>query len=190
MATLTARSVSEAAKRVVLLGPESTGKSSLAQRLAVHFESVWVPEFLREFVDARLPSLLPGAPLVAAADLPSIVSGQIAAEEALAARASRVLFCDTDPLQTAVYAEHYFGRAPQWLSTLAAQRPYALHLLLDVDTPFVPDPQRDRPGQRGELFALFKSALDRSGRRYVEIRGDWGTRERLAIAAVDGLLGR
>lgn len=180
--------MSEAVKRVVLFGPESTGKSRLAQRLAEHFATLWVPEFLRQFVDARLPSLPPGAPLVAEADLPAIVSGQISAEEAVAAQARRVLFCDTDPLQTAVYAQHYFGRVPEWLRTLAARRAYALRLLLDVDTLFVPDPQRDRPEFRGELFALFKSALDRSGQRYVEIRGDWNARERLAIAAVDALL--
>ncbi len=190
MATLDARGVSEAVHRVVLFGPESTGKSTLARRLAGHFKTVWVPEFLRHFVDARLPSLSPGAPLVAETDLPAIIAGQIAAEEALAPKAARVLFCDTDPLQTAVYAEHYFGQTPAWLRALAAPRPYALHLLLGVDTPFVPDPQRDRPGQRAELFARFKNALDQSGRRYVEIRGSWDQRERRAIAAVDELLGR
>jgi NadR type nicotinamide-nucleotide adenylyltransferase len=190
VATLDARRVSQAVHRVVLFGPESTGKSTLAQRLAEHFRTVWVPEFLRQFVDERLPSRPPGAPLVVETDLPAIVSGQIAAEEALAPKALRVLFCDTDPLQTVVYTEFYFGQAPDWLLALATRRPYALHLLLDVDTPFVPDPQRDRPGQRAELFARFKNALDRSGRRYVEITGAWDERERRAIQAVDELLGR
>ena len=99
------------------------------------------------------------------------------------------MFCDTDPLQTAVYAEHSFGRCPEWLAGLARQRRYDLTLLLDVDVAWAPDPQRDRPLQRAELYALFLATLEgHGGRPFVRIGGDWPQREAAAREAVDALL--
>ncbi len=177
------------ARRVVLFGPESTGKTTLAKRLAAHYQTVWVPEFLRAYVERRLGGLGASAPLVAESDLEAIVGGQIMAEDQIAREASRVVFCDTDPLQTAVYAEHYFGRCPDWLRALARRRRYELTLLLDVDVAWAPDPLRDRPQQRGELYALFLRTLENHGARpFVRIHGDWEARESAARAAVDELL--
>jgi NadR type nicotinamide-nucleotide adenylyltransferase len=177
-----------AVRRISLFGPESTGKTTLAERLAAHYGTCWVPEFAREYVDRRLARLQPGAPLVEEADLRPIVEGQLRAEEAAATRARRVLFCDTDPLQTAVYAEHYFGRCPAWLEALAGGRRYELTLLLAIDVPWRPDPQRDRPLQRTQLYELFRLALVRYERTWVPIEGDWAQRERAARVAVDALL--
>lgn len=180
--------VVNAPRRVALVGPESTGKSTLAARLAAHYRTSVAPEFLREYVERRLPGLAPGEPLVREADQRAIVDGQLAGEEAAARLARGVLFCDTDPLQTAVYAEHYFGRCPAWLRALVAARRYDLTLLLDVDVAFVPDPLRDRPLQRAELHGAFAKALEAAGRPTVAIGGDWAEREARARAAVDALL--
>lgn len=178
-------------RRVVLFGPESTGKTTLAARLARHYGTRWVPEALRAYVERRLPTLPPGAPLVAESDLRAVVDAQVESEDALALEASRVLFCDTDPLQTAVYAQHYFGRCPDWLRTLAAERRYDLTLLLDVDVPWTSDPLRDRPDQRAELHALFLHTLAAHGQRpFVRLAGAWDAREAAAREAVDALLAR
>jgi NadR type nicotinamide-nucleotide adenylyltransferase len=173
-----------------VFGPECTGKTTLARDLAAHYETTWVPEYLRGFVDAKLPTLPPGAPLVELAEIEAIVAGQIRDEERTAAQARRVLFCDTNPLQTAVYCEHYFGSCPAWLERLVAERTYHLYLLTDVDVPWSADPQRDRPGQRKEMHALFRGALARRRLPHAEIRG--GLEERFAAArrAVDALLVR
>jgi NadR type nicotinamide-nucleotide adenylyltransferase len=182
--------VSARPPRVVLCGPESTGKSTLAERLAGHYGTRWVPEFLRQYVERRLARLAPGAPLVEETDLRAIVEGQLRAEEALGREAQGVLFCDTDPLQTAVYAEHYFGHSPDWLRALVAERRYELTLLLDVAVPWTPDPLRDRPLQREDLHALFLRTLEaHGGRPFVRIGGGWPEREATARAAIDLLLG-
>jgi HTH-type transcriptional repressor of NAD biosynthesis genes len=176
-------------RKVVLTGPESTGKTRLAARLAARFGSVWVPEFARPYLDLRNSQRPPGGRVCEEEDLLPIATGQIAMEEALAQQARCVLICDTDPVTTVVYADHYFGRCPQAVVDAAAARRYDLTLLLGVDVPWVPDPQRDRPQAREEMLALFRAGLERFGRPYLEIGGDWAVREAAAVAAVERLLG-
>ncbi|WGG52194.1 ATP-binding protein [Rugamonas sp. DEMB1] len=120
--------------RVAILGTASSGKSTLAAALAARYNTVWVPEYLREFVDteARVP---------AAADQFPIARTQLAREEGAAARANTYLFCDTTPLMTAVYSRHYFlGIDPQ-LAVLADQHRdhYDLTLVTAPDIPWVPE---------------------------------------------------
>lgn len=179
--------------RVVVTGPESTGKTTLALRLGAAFGAPVVPEFLRGFVEARLPSLRAGEPLVEPEHSAEIVRSQIAAEEAAAAeaaaRGAACVVCDTDPLTTLVYHEHYFGERPAWLVDLVATRRYALSLLQGVDVPWVGDPLRDQPTGRAPMFERFREELRRSGRPFVEISGDWPQRDARALSAVRGLLG-
>jgi NadR type nicotinamide-nucleotide adenylyltransferase len=120
--------------RVAILGTASSGKSTLAAALAAHYHTVWVPEYLREFVDteARVPQ---------AADQFPIARTQLAREEQAAARAGKYLFCDTTPLMTAVYSRHYFlGIDPQ-LAVLADQHHahYDVTLVTAPDLPWVPE---------------------------------------------------
>ncbi|XAL97957.1 AAA family ATPase [Phycisphaeraceae bacterium D3-23] len=171
-------------KRVCVFGPESTGKSTLAAQLAGHYGTVYAWEYARPLLDFKQGE-------ASADDIPRIVRGQVATEEALAKRASRVLFCDTDVATTAVWSRHLFGECPAWIDRIAAQRQYDLTLLLDVDVPWVDDHQRclGEPAQRAAFFAACEAELRRLGRDYVVIRGGWPERFEQATQAVDALLG-
>ena len=173
-------------RRVVLIGSESTGKTTLARRLAEHYDADWVPEFVREYAARKQGSL-------EFADHGPIARGQIALEDAYIARATTrnapLLVHDTDLLSTAVYCLHYYGRTPQWIDETARVRRPDLYLLLDIDIPWEPDPQRDRGDRRPEMQALFRDAVERSGAPFVAIAGDAAARLVQARAAVDDLLG-
>ena len=169
-------------RRVVVFGPESTGKTTLAQRLAAHFATVWVPEWAREHLD-------PQGGACVEADITQIALGQAASEDALARQAHRVLICDTDTLTTTIWSDVYFRRVEPWISELAQERQHDLYLLCDIDVPWVDDQQRDMPHRREEFFARCRTALETHGRPYVVVSGDWETRFRAAVAAIDRLLG-
>jgi HTH-type transcriptional regulator, transcriptional repressor of NAD biosynthesis genes len=169
------------AKRVVVFGPESTGKTTLARDLARHYGTVWVSEYARAYLDHKGSRFEPD-------DFPRFVAGQHAAEDALARQANRVLFCDTDALTTLIFHRLFYGTTPDWVVAAAASRRYDLHLVLDVDVPWVADPQRDSPGDRERLRNLYLGELAARDRRHVVIRGSWSERFAAACAAVDGLL--
>lgn len=176
-------------RRVVILGPESTGKSTLAADLASHYGTTWAPEYLRTFVRNKV--LVPGRPVIETGEVRAIVEGQIAAEDRALRRAKGVVFFDTNPLQSIVYYEHYFGRRrPVWLEELLRRRTYDLYLLLDVDVPWVIDDQRDRPRFRRGLYRLFRTALDERNAAFVRVFGAWPQRLARAVRAVDRLLAR
>lgn len=172
-------------KRVVLIGSESTGKTTLAQRLAAHYRARWVPEFVREYADRKGGRL-------EFSDHGPIARGQMALEDAYRSRASEdhesLLIQDTDLLSTAVYCAHYYGHCPRWIQEAARERAPDLYLLLDIDLPWVPDPQRDRGHMRADMQALFRDAVERSGAPFVVIAGDAETRFGAARTAIENLL--
>lgn len=170
-------------KRVCIVGPESTGKSTLAQDLARHFNTLHAWEYARSLLD-------PQGGQCFSKDIPLIVRGQVATEDALAMQANRVLFCDTDVLTTTIWSDVLFGDTPQWIRDLAEQRRYDLYLLLDVDVPWVDDNQRflGKPQERRAFFERCKSALDSRGRSYRIIRGNWNERFQTAVEAVRQLI--
>jgi NadR type nicotinamide-nucleotide adenylyltransferase len=168
-------------KRVVVFGPESTGKTTLCQKLAEHYGTVWVSEYARGHLDHKGAVCEPS-------DIPFIARGQAASEDALARQANRVLFCDTDLLMTVVYCHLYYGACPDWLGREAERRSYDLYLVLDVDVPWVADPQRDMPHRREEIRDRCLEALASRGRPHLLIRGSWDERLAAAIRAVDALL--
>ncbi len=173
-------------RRVAVFGTESTGKSTLAERLAAHFGEPWSREYAREFWDTH-------GGVITAADLDAIGRGQVAGEEAAAARARRVVFCDTDLLTCTLWNDALFpGACPAWvrIEAEARARRFGVYLLCKADVPFVPDPQRCFPDDaaRARAGAWWREALEARALPFVEIRGSWQERERRAIAAVEELL--
>lgn len=170
-------------KRVCLFGPESTGKSTLAARLATHYGTAHCWEYARPLLDFNGGE-------AAVEDIPRIARGQLATQEALAARASRVLFCDTDVATTVIWSRRLFGSCPAWIEQQAAAQRYDLTLLMDIDVPWVDDDQRflGEPAQRVAFFADCEAMLRKLGRSYVVVRGAWDERFAQAVAAVDALL--
>lgn len=165
------------ARRIAVIGPESTGKTTLVQGLAAHFGTIWVPEYARSYADAKR------APLDRT-DVEPIARGHRAAEEALARRCNRLLFVDTDAVMTTLYARIYYGDCPAWIDELAATRRYDLYLLAAPDVPWVADSQRDLPQRREEFFAACRKALEAKLARFEIIQGDWEARLSHAIEAV------
>jgi HTH-type transcriptional regulator, transcriptional repressor of NAD biosynthesis genes len=169
-------------KRVCIFGPESTGKSTLARDLAVHFDTVYVSEFARGLLDRKQG-------VCESSDIPLIARGQAAGEDAMARRANKILFCDTDLLTTTVWSEFLFGSCPADICHAALGRRYDLYLLLDVDVPWVDDRQRYLPYSRREFFDRCRDVLDVQERPYCTIRGsDWSQRFHQACQHVKRLL--
>ncbi len=172
--------------KVVIYGPESTGKTTLAQQLAAHYNTEWVPEYAREYLqnkwDKEQKTCEPE-------DLLPIAVGQMALENKLAKNARRILICDTDLLETKVYSEAYYvGSCDPLLEKYALKNEYNLYLLTDIDIPWEKDDLRDKPNERRRMFNYFKSALEKYNREFVILSGDRPTRLKTAILHIDKLL--
>ena len=164
--------------RVVVTGSECTGKTTLAKALANHYNTVFVAEYARQFVQdlGRAPEV---------SDVEAIARGQIASEDALANAASKILIQDTDLLSTVIYSRHYYDDCPDWIEDAVVERAGDLYLLCDIDVPWVPDgDQRDRGGRREEMHQLFRQALLDRDLEFVDIRGSLDHRMNLAARAI------
>jgi NadR type nicotinamide-nucleotide adenylyltransferase len=168
--------------KVVVTGSECTGKTTLARLLGARFHAPVCAEYARDYVTRK------GGPLEAS-DVEPIARGQLAGEDAAARRATRLVVLDTDLVSTVIYARHYYGECPEWIARTARARLAALYLLCEPDLPWVPDGwQRDRPGHRGDLHAMFSATLEAWGARVVTVSG-WGdARSTGACVAVGRLL--
>lgn len=169
------------ALRICIFGPESTGKSTLTGDLAKHYQTTAVPEYARGYIEARNGE-------VQFADMLPIARGQAASEDALARSASRLLFCDTDPLSTSIWSQWLFNRCDRWIEEEAARRDYAMTFLLDVDVPWVEDQVRYLPSNRKDFFETCEEYLRKHDRRYIVLSGGWDQRRAEAIEAIDRLL--
>lgn len=169
------------AHRVVLTGSECTGKTTLTADLARHYDAVWVPEYARSYAAWKDAPLDMG-------DVEPIAQGQIALQDAALMRARRLLLLDTDLLSTAVYARHYYGQCPDWVTQAVLARRADLYLLCHIDVPWAADPQRDRPHEREQIQDLFDEALQARQFPVVRIRGNWRDRFDAARTAIDALL--
>jgi len=166
--------------RVCVIGAECTGKTTLAQRLAEHFGTVWVPEFAREYaLDVARPLTFD--------DVDKIARGQIAGEDQLTLDASSILILDTDLVSTTVYSHYYYKAVPQWIAVEAKRRLADLYLMLDTDVPFIADPARDAEEHRADHAMAFRRVLEELGAKTIVINGDWEERFRRAVEAITPL---
>jgi NadR type nicotinamide-nucleotide adenylyltransferase len=173
--------VTPALPRVCVTGPESTGKTTLAQRLAELAKTEWVPESSRMYAERK------GEPLNAS-DVEPIAREHIAlvdpASERAHAAGAPLIVLDTDLLSTVLYARYYYGQVPAWIERAERTRRAELYLLCDIDVPWVADGIRDRPTKRDEMFGLFHEALLRRRTPFVRVRGDWDKRWAIASKAI------
>ena len=167
--------------RISLTGPESTGKSTLAARLAAHYGTTFAPEFAREYLVAF-------GPHYTSEDLEKIARGQIAAEAQAEAQAERVVFFDSDLLVIKIWAEHAFGNCPEWILRRIDQQQYDLVLLMGVDLPWQPDPLREHPHLRQQFYDLYQRELRERMSNFAEISGGEEQRFAQACFLVDELL--
>ncbi len=170
---------------VAVLGAESTGKTTLCRDLAAHFDSLWVSEYMRTYLQAKWDD----EQLTCTwDDLLPIAQGQIALENKLAKQVTqtsnenRYLFCDTSLFELMVYSHWYYGNCPAALEQAALAHHYDLIVLTEVDIPWVADDLRDSPYQRDEISAYFASQLSKHQKPFVRISGDRKERVRQVIA--------
>lgn len=166
-------------KLVCLYGPESTGKSTMAKRMAERYHTSYVPEVAREMITSNDFTV---------DDIIRIGREQAARVKKMAKTANRVLFCDTDAITTAVYSDTYLHQVPAELSEMEKEIQYDLYLLFDIDVPWVADGLRDLGAKRAEMYARFKSELDKRGIPYTVVSGSFEAREKQVVDCVDRLL--
>lgn len=167
--------------KVAITGPESTGKSTISEQLAGHYQTVWVPEFARTYIgNMNKPYTLQ--------DIEAIARGQYALEQQMSKEANGLIFSDTDMLVLKIWSEHAFGHCPDFIKERLEQQNYNLYLLMGVDLPWEPDPQREHPHLRRFFYDWYKRELQTLNVSFVEISGKEQERFLKAIEQIDALL--
>jgi NadR type nicotinamide-nucleotide adenylyltransferase len=163
---------------ICLHGPESTGKTLMAPRLAADLGGTTVKEYGRDYAETHGIAF-------SMTDLVLIAKGHLAATRVALARRPRVLVLDTDPLMTAVWADMLFGQRDPWFDRFEQVADF--YLLFDIDLPWIPDGTRvfGDPARRRQFFELSKAELDRRGVRYAIVSGEGEARYRNALRAIE-----
>lgn len=183
-------------KKIVIIGPESTGKSTLCAMLAKHYNTTWVPEYAREFLEKNGSNYVYD-------DLLKIAKGQIAQEENGIQEVMHVqkdslsddnfsskIFIDTDMYVMKVWCEFVFDQCHNWILNQIANRQYDAYLLCDVDLPWVKDELREYPDFeiRKRLFYFYKEAMISQNTPWCIISGNYDQRLKKAIDFVDKMV--
>jgi HTH-type transcriptional repressor of NAD biosynthesis genes len=167
-------------KRLCFYGPESTGKSTLAIRLAEKFNTEFVPEVARELITSNNFTI---------DDIIRIGNAQTQRVLEKTKTANKILFCDTDLITTQIYSQHYLGEVPEVLYELEKKVSYHQYFLFDIDVPWVADGLRDLGERREEIITVFAQRLMDSGIIPIPISGTYEVREQMLIRYVNSLLG-
>jgi NadR type nicotinamide-nucleotide adenylyltransferase len=165
-------------KRIAITGPESTGKSTLAEALAMHYNSVFVPEFARDYIEKLERDY-------DFSDILVIAQGQLKQEQEFAGKASGFLFCDTELLVTRIWSWHRYGKTHEWIDNQINNKRYDLYLLCNIDLPWEYDPQREHPHLREYFFNWYHKELISLDVPFVIISGTAEERLFNAIKAIN-----
>ncbi len=167
--------------RVALIGPESTGKTTLSRQLAERYGTVWVPEHARTYMEQLNRPYRE-------TDIAEITKAHFENEKRVMQKARRLLFTDTEFIVSIVWAEEKFGHVPDVILELQERHPYDLYLLTAPDLPWEPDPVRENPHRREYLFERYRKALEERGLPYGLVRGSGDSRMALAASHVDSAI--
>lgn len=174
-------------KRVCIVGAESTGKTTLAQKLAEHYQTNWVAEYGREYCAEKWPD----GDMTAdwkTEEFVKIATEQARREDQSSRSANKVLICDTDPFATAIWHERYLGYRSAEVESIANNRHYELYILAGVEIPFVQDGSRDGEHIRQWMHERFVEALTASQRPWVLVTGNLDMRIAQAVRLIDDIL--
>ena len=167
--------------KIAVVGPESTGKSTMSAYLAEHYNTVWVPEYARGYCEK-----LTEPPTWQ--DEINMFYGQLALEKELSPKANKILICDTTFITVKIWSDEIFGKSPQEVLEELPKHPYDLYLLLNIDLPWEDDPLRDFPHKREHFMEIWKKELDELNANYVLISGVGPERYESAVGAIDDYL--
>ena len=177
------------ARRICIVGAESTGTTTLAQDLAAHYKTAWVPEYGRKYCEELAAS---GVDLWnyrwQSREFVHIARAQCELEEKLAREANRILICDTDALATGIWHERYLDHRSPEVDEIAISRTYDLYILTDCDIPFVQDGLRDGESIRQWMTSRFENRLTECKKSWMKVSGTPAQRLETSVAKIDRLL--
>jgi len=165
-------------KRIAITGPESTGKSSLAEALAKQYCTVWVPEYAREYIGDLKRDYTQD-------DILIIARQQFIQEEAAAKQANEFLFLDTEFLVTKIWSEVKYKNCDPWIVKQYREHKYDFYLLCNIDLPWEADPQREHPHLRQYLFDLYYNDLLSNGLPFGVVSGMGDERLKNAVTFIE-----
>lgn len=173
-------------KRICVLGAESTGTTTMAKALAEHYKTNWVPEYGREYYEAKM--YRQDANKWQTEEFSEIAKEQCRREDLLAETATKLLICDTDAFATSIWHERYLrSRSPE-VEQIYKDRKYDLYLLTDIDIPFIQDGTRDGEKIREWMHNLFVQRLTEENKKFIILSGTHEKRLRKAIETCDKFL--
>ncbi len=170
-------------KKIAIVGPESTGKSTISAELAEYYDTVWVPEYAREYCSALTEPCTWD-------DEINMFRGQLALEKQFLPKANKILICDTTFITVKIWSDHMFGESPQEVLDELHQHPYDLYLLMNIDLAWQEDPLRDFPHMREHFMEVWHKELKVLDANYHVISGSDEERLKNAIERIDEFLSR
>lgn len=170
-------------KKIAIVGPESTGKSTISAQLAGHYQTVWVPEYARGYCEKLTEPCT-------WQDEINMFYGQLELEKELLPQANKILICDTTFITVKIWSDHMFGKSPQEVLDALPNHSYDLYLLMDIDMPWEEDPLRDFPHLREHFMEVWHEELKSLNASYAVISGSGEKRLLHAIEAIDTFLNK
>lgn len=167
--------------KILITGPESTGKSSLVESLAKYFKAVYVSEFSRAYIDQLKRAYDEN-------DLLLIAKGQLRDEDEISAKGHPILFVDTDLTVMDIWSQEKYGRTHPWILEQMQKRIYDLYLMPDIDLDWTYDAQRENPEDRGRLLKIYQDSFAQRNITYHMIRGQGEERVQQAVKIVEWFL--